>query len=170
MGRVIIFGNDLAQCSYTIQSLRVAEGNTIIGLGDMLPIVRMDYVKNIDEAAGVVEAVGPLEGYGKIQNARQQGRWLYNEDKTRGFLIESIEGTKIKLRHAAGKRLKEIYQDANGNGQNQIWIADMGPNDRFLIPTTTFAKRLRPGVYQLETMTQAQLSVLTTKIDFNTSK
>jgi len=159
LGRVIIFGNDLAQCSYTIQSLRVAEGKTIIGLGDMLPIVRMDYVKNIDEAAGVVEAVGPLEGYGKIQNARQQGRWLYNEDKTRGFLIESIEGTKIKLRHAAGKRLKEIYQDANGNGQNQIWIADMGPNDRFLIPTTTFAKRLRPGVYQLETMTQASLVV-----------
>jgi len=156
--RIIIFGNDTAHCSYTIKSARAEQGRTIIGFGDILPIVRMDAVKTLDEAAGTVEAVGPLSGYGKIQNDQQQGRWLYNEDKSQGLLIESVSGTKLRLR-TEGKRLADLYKDANGDGRNQLWIADMGPGDSFRIPCATFVTRVRPGVYQVDTMTQAEVSV-----------
>ena len=158
LDRVITFGNDLARCSYTIKSARVEGGKTIIGFGDILPIVRMDAVKALDEAASVVEAVGPLSGYGKIQNDQQQGRWLYNEDKSQGLLIESVSGTKLKLR-TEGKKLTDIYQDANGDGRNQLWIMDMGPGDTFRIPSATFVTRVRPGVYQVDTMTPAEVSL-----------
>ncbi|MBU0608411.1 MAG: hypothetical protein KKI08_11035, partial [Armatimonadetes bacterium] len=158
LDRVIIFSNDVARCSYTIKSARVEGGKTIIGFGDILPIVRMDAVKALDEAAGVVEAIGPLSGYGKIQNDQQQGRWLYNEDKSQGLLIESVSGTKLKLR-TEGKKLADIYQDANGDGRNRLWIVDMGPGDSFRIPSATFVARVRPGVYQVDTMTQAEVSV-----------
>ncbi len=158
LDRVITFGNDLARCSYTIKSARVADGKTIVGFGDLLPIVRMDAVKALDEAAGTVEAVGPLSGYGKIQNDQQQGRWLYNEDKSQALLIESVSGTRLKLR-TGGKKLADLYKDADGDGRNQLWIVDMGPGDSFRLPCATFVTRLRPGVYQVDTMTKAEVTV-----------
>lgn len=156
--RVIIFSNDLAQCSYTIKSVRVEGNKTIIGFGDILPIVRMDFVKALDEAGGAVQYVGPLEGYGKIQNEHQVGRWLYNEDKSQGLLIEGIGSSKCRLR-TGGRKLADIYKDADGDGRNQLWISDMGPGDNFRIPCATFVTRVRPGVYGVETLTKAEVSV-----------
>jgi hypothetical protein len=141
-----------------VKSARVENGKTIIGLGDILPIVRMDAVKALDEAGGIVEAVGPLDGYGKIQHLRQQGRWLYNEDKSQGLLIESVAGTKLKLR-TGGRKLAELYKDANGDGRTQVWISDLGPGDWFRLPTSTCVTRVRPGVYEVATMTKAEVSV-----------
>lgn len=156
--RVIIFSNDLVRCSYTIKTVRVEGGKTIIGFGDILPIVRMDAVKALHEDTGSVEYVGPLEAYGKIQNERQHGRWLFNDDKSQGLLIEGIGSSRCKLR-TEGKKLADIYKDANGDGRNQLWICDIGPGANFRIPCATFVTRVRPGLYQVETMTKAEVSV-----------
>ena len=38
-------------------------------------------------------------------------------------------------------------------------LADVGPGAWFRLPTSTFVTRVRPGLYEVATMTQAEVSV-----------
>ena len=70
--------------------------------------------------------------------------------------ILSASGTQLKL-EKPDKPLAEIYTDADGDGRRQLWISDLGPGDRFRIPSMTWAQRTGAGPYQVQTMTQAEV-------------
>ncbi|MEN6645131.1 MAG: heparinase II/III family protein [Armatimonadia bacterium] len=156
--RVVILGNELQRGSYTIKSAAVKDGKTVLGFGDVLFIVGTAMAEGFDEAAGTVQTVAPLAGYGKIEGGRHAGRWLYNEDKTESLKILSASGNVLKV--AKGdKALAEVYKDADGDGRRQMWISDVGPGDVFRIPATTWVQRTGKGVYRVQTMTRAEVGV-----------
>lgn len=137
---VVTFGNDLHQTSYTVARAEAAEGGTTLHLGDVLCIVGMGVVGGIDEDAGTVTSDRELVGYGRTDGGRHAGRWLYNEDRTRGFRIRAIEGRKFVLETAGGD-LDAIFQDNDGDGRRVYWISDIGPGDTVRVPSVTWYRR-----------------------------
>ncbi|MEN6546655.1 MAG: hypothetical protein ABFE07_11505, partial [Armatimonadia bacterium] len=134
------------------------DGKTVLGFGDVLFIVGTAMAEKFDEAAGTVQTVAPLAGYGKIEGGRHAGRWLYNEDKMESLKILSASGSVLKVAKG-GKALAEVYKDADGDGRRQMWISDVGPGDVFRIPATTWEQRTGAGVYRVQTMTRAEVGV-----------
>jgi hypothetical protein len=141
---VVILGNELHQTSYTIQEARVADGGTTLYFGDVLFVIGVGEVAQTDQTAPKVVAAAALSGYGRIDGGRHAGRWLYNEDKSRGFRIAAVAGSEIQLEGVDGD-LEAIFRDADGDSRRQYWISDIGPGDTFRIPTTTYWERVRPG-------------------------
>ncbi|MCK5801740.1 MAG: heparinase II/III family protein [Lentisphaeria bacterium] len=140
-GSVIILGNDLHQTNYTIVTAEATGGGTRLYFGDILYIVGKDAVAGVDTGSGTVKTARALSGYGKIDGGRHQGRWLYNEDKSKGFLIEGVENRAFKLA-TTGDELNTAFPDIDGDGRRVYWISDIGPGDTFRIPTTTtYARR-----------------------------
>jgi hypothetical protein len=156
--RVITFANDLQRTSYTIKSAQVKGGQTVLGFGDVLFIIGMAMASKFDEAAATVTTVDPLAGYGKIEGGRHAGRWLLSEDRSRGLKILSAAGNQFKLEQP-DKPLAETYIDADGDGRRQLWISDLGPGDTYRIPAMTWVQRAAPGVYKVQTLTKAEVSV-----------
>ncbi|MBI3923681.1 MAG: heparinase II/III family protein [Armatimonadetes bacterium] len=154
---VVLLGNDLHQTSYTIKEAKVSGNRTTIGFGDVLFLVGMGHVGKVDSTAKTVESATALTGYGKIEGGRHAGRWLYNEDKSKGFRIATIEGNTFKLDGVTGD-LASIFKDTDGDGRVCYWISDVGPGDTFRIPATTFVRRLRPGQYEVQAMTEVKLT------------
>ncbi len=137
---VIILGNERQKTSYTIKNVEVAEGKTTLSFGDVLFIVGMGVVTSTDQAAGAIISDRKLAGYGRNDGGKHAGRWLYNEDKSRGFRIASINGTRIVL-DDVNDDLETIFKDVDGDGRRLYWISDIGPGDTFRIPTTTYFAR-----------------------------
>ncbi|MGE5532328.1 MAG: heparinase II/III family protein, partial [Bacteroidota bacterium] len=162
VGREIIFSNPEHQTSFTIASAKVVGGKTMIGFGDILSIAGMAFAAGSDSKGGTVDTTTPIAGYGKTFSGRHQGRWLYNDDKSQGLRIKSCGGTHFAL-DSEGKDLAAIYKDLDGDGRNYLWISDIGPGDSFRIPSTTYVQRVRPNLYRVQTMTEAQVSVPTVK-------
>ncbi|MHB8995864.1 MAG: heparinase II/III domain-containing protein [Armatimonadota bacterium] len=162
VGREIIFSNPEHQTSFTITSAKVADGKTVIGFGDILSIAGMAFAAGSNRAEGTVDTTTPIAGYGKTFSGRHQGRWLYNDDKSQGLRIKSCGGTRFVL-DSEGKDLGAIYKDIDNDGRNYLWISDVGPGDSFRLPSTTYVQRVRPNLYRVQTLTQAQVSVPTVK-------
>ncbi len=85
-------------------------------------------------------ARGNLIGYGRVDGGMHAGRWLYNEDKSKGFRIASISGNTFTLEDVE-ENLDEIFTDADGDGRRLYWISDIGPGDTYRIPTSTYYSR-----------------------------
>ncbi len=156
--KVIILGNELHQTSYTIKRAQAAEDETTIAFGDTLFVIGMGRVIATDQAAGTVATDTQLTGYGRVDGGKHAGRWLYNEDKSRGFRIADFSGGKFKLEGVQGD-LEAIFRDYDGDGRRQFWISDIGPGDTFRIPVTTYVARVRPGVYEVQMGTEVRLTV-----------
>ena len=99
-----------------------------------------------------------LAGYGRVDGGRHAGRWIYNEDKSRGFRIASCNGTEFEL-EAPDEDLEAAFGDADGDGRRLYWISDIGPGDTFRIPATTYVERVSPQVYELRGTTHARLEM-----------
>jgi hypothetical protein len=162
VGKEIIFSNPEHQTSFTITSAKVVGGKTVIGFGDILSVAGMAFAAGSDSKAGTVDTATPIAGYGKTFSGRHQGRWLYNDDKSQGLRIKSCGGTRFVL-DSGEKDLSTVYKDMDGDGRNYLWISDIGPGDNFRIPSTTYVQRVRPNLYRVQTMTEAQVSVPTVK-------
>jgi hypothetical protein len=156
--RVVILGNELHQTSYTIRGVTVRDGRTTLSFGDVLFLVGMARATGFDQQAGTVSTDTQLSGYGRVDDGRHQGRWLYNEDKSAGFRIAHFGGGKFTLEGVKGE-LQGIYRDVDGDGRRQLWISDIGPGDTFRIPSVNHVSRVRPGLYRLETMTPVTLAL-----------
>ena len=154
---VVILGNELNRTSYTTTDVEVGDGRTVLGFGDVLFIIGMGEVAETDQAAKTVTSDRKLTGYGRVDGGRHAGRWLFNEDKSRGFRIAAIKGTRFELDGVEGD-LEAIFADTDGDGRRVYWISDIGPGDTFRIPATTYAERVEPGRYEVRTMTQARLT------------
>ena len=137
---VAILGNELHQTSYTIVEAEVVDGATRLCFGDVLFTVGMGVVAEIDQSTGRIISDRELTGYGRTDGGRHAGRWLYNEDKSRGFRIASVDGHELVLEGGDGD-LAGIFRDTDGDGRRQYWISDIGPGDTFRIPTVTHYTR-----------------------------
>ncbi len=137
---VAILGNELQRTSYTIRRAEVADQATTLDFGHVLLTIGMGAVAAADEAAKTITADRPLSGYGRIDGGRHAGRWLYNEDKSKGFRIGSIRGQTFTLEDVEGS-LEDIFTDADGDGRRLYWISEVGPGDTYRIPTTTYYAR-----------------------------
>ncbi len=158
IGRVMILGNELQQTAYTIVSVRSEAGHTEFSFGDVSCLVQMGPVTSIDEAASIVR-LGLL---GRVDGALHQGRWLYNEDYSAGFRIESINGDAYTVA-ANEASLNAAFSDPDGDGRRQYWISDIGPGDTYRIPSVTWVKRLDGGTYHVKAMTEVKLGVPVTQ-------
>ena len=156
--RVVILGNEKHQTSYTIKAAKLEGGATVLDLGDTLCLVGMGRITAVDTKASTVTTDTTLTGYGRVDGGQHAGRWLYNEDKSRGFRIASFGGDVFKLEGVEGD-LNAIFSDADKDGLRRLWISDIGPGDTFHIPAVTFVQRTRPGLYQVRMMTPCELSV-----------
>jgi hypothetical protein len=156
--RVIIVGNDQHQTSYTIKQATVTGGKTTLCFGDTLFLVGMGKVTAADAKAGTITTDTRLTGYGTVDGGQHAGRWLYNEDKTRGFRIQSLSGQTFKLENAPAD-LDAVFSDADNDGLKRFWISDIGPGDTYRLPSVTYVKRTRPGLYQVRMMTEIELQV-----------
>ena len=87
---MVFFGNDLHSTSYTVTAVAVADGRTTLHFGDTLFIVGMCQATEFDAAAGTVTTDTLLTGYGRVDNGKHAGRWLYNEDRSAGLRIEAF--------------------------------------------------------------------------------
>jgi len=137
---VIILGNELQRTSYTIREVKVADGATTLDFGHVLLTIGMGAVTGTDQDAKTITSDRPLSGYGRIDGGRHAGRWLYNEDKSKGFRIGSIRGQAFTLEGVEGS-LEDIFTDADDDGRRLYWISDVGPGDTYRIPTTTYYAR-----------------------------
>ncbi|MEN6404178.1 MAG: hypothetical protein ABFD94_19710, partial [Armatimonadia bacterium] len=158
MDRILVSGNERHQTSYTIKSVKAEGGRTTLGFGDTLFVVGMGKVTGLDQKAGTLSTDTQLNGYGRVDGGQHAGRWLYNEDKTKGFRIASFSGTVFKLEKVDGE-LATIFSDADGDGLKRFWISDIGPGDNFRIPTITHVERAGNGTYRVRMMTDVQLTV-----------
>ena len=141
---VVILGNERHKTSYTIKGAQVAGGKTTLGFGDVLYVIGMGAVTGTDQDAMTVISDRPLAGYGRVDGGLDEGRWLYNEDKSKGFRITSIDGSKVVL-EAVDSDLVTVFADADGDGRRLYWISDIGPGDTFRIPVTTYYARQDRG-------------------------
>lgn len=157
-GLVAIIGNDRHQTSYTVQAVSVQDGRSRLAFGDVLFVVGMGTVAAVDTAQSAVRSVEPLAGYGRIEHDRQVGRWLYNEDKSRGYRISAVSGNAFVLEGAPAD-LDQVFGDADGDGRRQYWISDFGPGDTCRLPSVTYLHRRGPGLYDLQTNTRAELTL-----------
>jgi len=137
---VVILGNEIQKTSYTIKDAKVTNGSTTLDFGDVLFTIGMGAVAEADQVANTITSDRPLTGYGRVDGGRHAGRWLYNEDKSRGFRIAAITDNKFELEAVDGD-LAEIFADADGDGRRQYWISDIGPGDTYRIPSTTYYAR-----------------------------
>jgi len=158
VGRVAIVGNELHQTSYTVQSAEMGDGETTLCFGDTLFVVGMGEVTQIDAAAGTVATDTQLTGYGRVDGGRHRGRWLYTEDRSRGYFIEAFEGGKFRL-ETNDEDLGAAFADANGDGRALFWISDIGPGDHLRLPSVTGIQRRQPGTYDVQMMTEVKLEV-----------
>jgi len=156
--RVVISGNELHQTSYTVRRATVRQGNTTLQFGDVLFLVGMGNVTELDDVEHTVATDTQLTGYGRVDGGRHAGRWLYNEDKTRGYRIASFRAGKFTLEGLDGE-LAQIYADADGDGRRRFWISDIGPGDTCRIPNITQIQRLRPGLYTTQMTTQVAVGL-----------
>ena len=136
---VVILGNALHQTSYTIREAKPTADGLVLDLGDMLYVAGMGAVIATDTAANTVTADRDLSGYGRGDGAHV-GRWLYNEDKSKGFRITALHGRSLVLDGASGN-LDDIFTDADGDGRRLYWISDIGPGDTYRIPAVTYYAR-----------------------------
>jgi len=137
---VVTFGDELHKTSYTVASAEVHDRVTVLHLGDVLITVGMGVVVATDGAAGTVTADRDLMGRGRTDWGRHAGRWLFNEDRSVGFRIASIDGQDFVLEGTNGD-LDSIFQDSDGDGRRVYWISDVGPGDSVRIPSTTWYSR-----------------------------
>jgi hypothetical protein len=137
---VVILGNELHQTSYMIEEATSAEGRARLSFGDVIFVIGMGAVAATDAEAGTVTSDRDLAGYGRVDGGRHAGRWLYNEDKSRGFRIASVAGTLLTL-EGAGEDLDAVFTDVDGDGRRLYWISDIGPGDTCRIPTATHYER-----------------------------
>jgi len=154
LGRVIILGNELQQTSYTIVGASVGEGQTTLEFGDTLCLIQRGYVEAIDSDNGVVK-LGKL---GRVDGRQHQGRWLYNEDKSVGLRIVKCSGNGFTVEGVEGD-LNEIFTDGDGDGRKLYWVSDIGPGDSYRIPAITYVERRGPHLYQVQAMTDVELTV-----------
>ncbi len=137
---VIILGNELQSTSYTIRDAHVADARTIISFGDELYIMGMGAVTQTDNEADKITSDRDIAGYGRVEGNRHAGRWLYNEDKSRGFRIAEVGKSGFRL-EGVDANLEDVFTDADGDGRRLYWISDIGPGDSYRIPTATYYSR-----------------------------
>ncbi|MDH7569164.1 MAG: hypothetical protein QHJ73_06215, partial [Armatimonadota bacterium] len=137
---VVIFENEGHSASYMIRSVRTEGDRTFISFGDTLFVVGMGHVEALDSAAGTVRSHEALAGYGRVDGGRHAGRWLYNEERSRGFRIKGVEKDTFLL-ESGGAALESVFTDADGDGRRRYWISDVGPGDRARIPSAVWVSR-----------------------------
>ena len=141
VGIVAVLGNELQQTSYTIESAKVEGHTTTLEFGDVLFVIGMGAVAETDSKVGTITPERPLNsGYGRNDTRKHEGRWLYNEDKSRGFRISSVQNKLLKLEGVEGD-LDAIFNDPDGDGRRLYWISDIGPGDEYRIPAVTHFAR-----------------------------
>ncbi len=138
--KVAILGNELHSTSYMIKGAKVGHGHTQLNFGDVLYVVGMGAVAATNADTGTITADRDLTGYGRVDGGRHTGRWLYNEDKSRGFKIASIAGRDFHLEGVDGD-LDGVFSDPDGDGRRLYWISDIGPGDTYRLPTATYYAR-----------------------------
>jgi hypothetical protein len=143
-GAVAVLGNALHSTSLTISDAEAAADSTTLRFGDTLFIVGMGAVAETDDEAHTVVSDRALSGYGRVDGGRHQGRWLYNETRTKGYRIKAIQGKRLQLEAVEG-RLSEIFSDADGDGRSLYWISDVGPGDTYRLPTSASYARGTDG-------------------------
>lgn len=158
VGRVAILGNELHRTSYTVRQVKPQGQQTVLGFGDVLFLVGMAKATGFDQKAAAVLTDTQLDGYGRVDGGRHQGRWLYNEDRSRASRIVRYGGGRFVLEGVQGE-LDQVYTDVDQDGRRQLWISDLGPGDTFRVPSITHVTRVRPNLYNLQAMTEVTLSL-----------
>ncbi len=134
IGRVAILGNELQQTSYKVVGATIEDGRTILSFGDVLCLVQMGL---IDEYGEDSLKLSKLE---RVDGRQHTGRWLYNEDRSRGFRISNIKGAYFTI-EANSADLKSIFTDSDRNGETRFWISDIGCGDSCRLPSIVTYKR-----------------------------
>ncbi len=154
VGRVVILGNELQQTSYTIKKATAVGGHTTLDFGDVLFLIQMGYVEEVNKDNSTVR----LAKLDRVDGRRHEGRWLYNEDRSRGFCIARCSGDTFALEGVEGD-LDAIFADADGDGRRLYWISDIGPGDTYRIPALTYVERVGPHLYRVQAMTSVTLTI-----------
>ena len=157
-GRIVIFANELHSTSYPIKGVRRSGNNSIIELGEIIPIVGQGRITGVDTPSRVVSTDTRLDRHNTVFAARHRGRRLLNEDRSAGFLISSFDRGRFNLKGVTGN-LEDVFSDDNGDGRKEFWIADISPGDTFNIPSVTYLGRLEEGKYRLQIMTDVTMQL-----------
>ncbi|MCD6362113.1 MAG: heparinase II/III family protein [Armatimonadetes bacterium] len=148
VGRVVIMGNELHSTSYTIREVRVADGHTTLGFGDVLMLVGMGEATGTDSEAATVTTDTQFTGYGRVDGGKHAGRWLLNEDRSAGYRIASFNGRVFTLDGVEGD-LDAVYTDADGDGRRRFWIGDVGPGDWCRLVNVVRVRRVGGGTFEV---------------------
>ncbi|MCD6362201.1 MAG: hypothetical protein J7M38_15185, partial [Armatimonadetes bacterium] len=140
VGRVVILGNELQSASYTVTEAAAVDAGVRLGFGDVLLIFGMGAVAATDGAAGIVTSDRDLADYGRIDRGHHAGRWLYNESRTEGRRIASVNGRVFTLDDAPAD-LDTFFTDDDGDGRRLYWISDVRPGDVCRIPAAAWFQR-----------------------------
>ncbi len=140
VGRVVILGNDLQSTSYTVTEAAAVDGGTRLGFGDVLLIVGMGEVAATDAAAGTITSDRNLQSGARTDGGHHEGRWLFTEDRSRGWRIATVDRTTLTLQEPP-EELEAAFPDADGDGRRLYWIVDAGPGDVCRIPAVTWYER-----------------------------
>ncbi len=140
VGRVVLLGNELQSGAYTVTDAEAVEGGTRLGFGDVLMIVGMGAVAEPDAAAGTITSDRNLQSHPVTDGGHHEGRWLFTEDRSRGWRISAVKKRTLTLQEPPAD-LDAAFPDADGDGRRLYWIVDAAPGDTCRIPSVTWYER-----------------------------
>jgi hypothetical protein len=152
LGKVITISNELHSTSYTILSAENRGGKTVLGFGDVLPVIARGQVAKTDAAKGEVVTSTRLSGQSRVDGGQFQGRWLTNTARSLYRRIRSfdIETSTFQLE---GKLPSDAFPD------DLFFIVDFGVGDSVSVPSVQSVRRTAPGQYRIQTTVPITLSL-----------
>jgi hypothetical protein len=100
----------------------------------------MGEVAATDAAAGTITSDRNLQSGARTDGGHHEGRWLFTEDRSRGWRIATVDRTTLTLQEPP-EELEAAFPDADGDGRRLYWIVDAGPGDVCRIPAVTWYER-----------------------------
>ena len=114
------------------------EDGTRLSFGDVLFVFGMGEVAAVEGAT--VTSDRNLKRHPVVDGGHHEGRWLFTEDRERGWRIETLTNREFTLQDAP-EDLDGAFTDADGDGRRVYWISDVGPGDLCRIPSVTWYER-----------------------------
>lgn len=149
-GKVVVISNARHSTSYTIRSEENVKGKTVLGFGDVLPIIAAGHVTGVDAKKGEVTTDTVLTGYGRVDGGQHQGRWLMDSKHAVALSIISFDGKTFKVEGS-------IPEGAFGDGR--FLIQDFHVADEIRLPSIQFVQNKGDGKYRVQTTLPADLTL-----------
>lgn len=151
-GRVITISNELHSTSYTILSAISRDGKTVVGFGDVLPIIARAEITKVDAAKGEVVTSTRLSGQSRVDGGQFQGRWL--TDTTRSFYrrIHAFD-SEMSMFQVEGGLPAGAFPD------RLCFVIDFGVGDSVSVPSVQWVHSSQSGQYHIRTTVPATVTL-----------